>query len=81
MTTHQESLQSVLERAGVDPGFLAALAAQPLETMLAAGVHVSTADVKQLLSLDGATDAELLEVLRVRVAHAMADESAGCGGR
>jgi hypothetical protein len=81
MTSRQESLQSVLDRAAADPGFLAELAAQPLETVLAAGVQVSTAELKQLLSLAGATDAELLEVLRVRVAHTAVDDSAGCGGR
>jgi hypothetical protein len=81
MTTRQDSLLGVLDRAGADPGFLAELAAQPLQTMLAAGVRISTADLKQLLSIEGATDAELLEVLRVRLAHTTADDSAGCGGR
>ena len=81
MAMRQESLRSVLDRAAEDRDFLAQLAARPLETALAAGVQISTADLKQLLSLAGATDAELLEVLRVRIAGATADDSPGCGGR
>jgi hypothetical protein len=45
----------------------------------AAGACFSGEDVKQWLSLAGASDAELVEVLRARIVKATLDDNAGCG--
>jgi hypothetical protein len=83
MAHQQVSVLSVLNRAAVDPVFLRDLAADPLGTAAAAGVQVSAADLKSLLSVPAATDEELVELIRVRVARAadaQMEDSPGCGG-
>src|SRR5438105_634067 len=67
MAIQRATLASLLERAAAEPSFLEQLAADPLGTVQAAGVEVSAADIKAWLALDAATDAELLDVLRVRI--------------
>ena len=71
-----ETLMSLLDRATADPCLLAELAADPLEVARRFGIRVTAADLKNLLGLNGATDAELVEVLRARLAR----EATGCGG-
>jgi hypothetical protein len=76
MLAVQQSLATLLTRAADDPELLAALAADPLGAAYRAGVRVTAADFKQLVGLPGATDAELIEVLRTRLAR----RDDGCGG-
>ena len=71
------ALDELLSRAHTDPEFLQALAADPLGTAVAAGVRVTSNDVKTMLGIDGATDSELVEVLRQRLAHGLRRD--GCG--
>ncbi|HLH22213.1 MAG TPA: Os1348 family NHLP clan protein [Chloroflexota bacterium] len=71
------SIGELLGRAQSDAAFLAQLSANPLGTAQAAGLQVTSADLKALLRIPGATDAELVEVLQQRLAHARA--SSGCG--
>jgi hypothetical protein len=71
-----EALTNLLDRAATDPALLTELAADPLEVARRFDVRVTAADVKGLLGLSGATDAELVEVLRAR----LASNATGCGG-
>jgi hypothetical protein len=50
-----------------------------IAALQAAGACFSGEDVKQWLSLAGASDAELVEVLRARIVKATLDDDAGCG--
>ncbi|HEY7065457.1 MAG TPA: hypothetical protein VII06_28525 [Chloroflexota bacterium] len=74
----QDNVVALLDHAAADPALLAQLAADPLGTAVAAGVRVTAADLQALLGLPGATDAELVEVLRARLANAHG-ASCGCG--
>ncbi len=74
----REQLARLLERALADADFLAALAADPLGTALAAGVRVTAADVKALLGMPEATDQEMVEVVRARLCGPTG-ASCGCG--
>lgn len=68
MATAQEAVQQLLERALSDPAYLQQVMADPLGTARAAGIRVTTADLKRWLHLpEGTTDAELLELLRARL--------------
>lgn len=71
------ALDELLSRAQTDPGLLQALAADPLGTAVAAGVEVTATDVKAMLGISGATDSELVEVLRQRLTHGLRRD--GCG--
>jgi hypothetical protein len=71
-------LVALLDQAMTDPAWRRALLADPLGTTYAAGVRLTAADLKHLLGLPGATDLELLEVLRVRLAQRAA-LNCGCG--
>jgi hypothetical protein len=75
----RRTIMALLDRAVAEPVFLAELAADPLGTAVRAGVRLTTADVKQLLGLPSASDEELVEVLRARIA-AVPGASCGCGG-
>lgn len=90
MATGMAALLGLLDRAVVEPDFLAALVANPLATARAAGVQITLADVKRLLDLSEATDEEIVEVLRIHTARMMASSEeqaaaflsrpyAGCG--
>jgi hypothetical protein len=76
LTDQTDSILRLLDRAAADPSFLARLSADPLGQAAAAGIRVSAADLKELLGLPGATDAELVEVLRTRITRS----HGGCGG-
>jgi hypothetical protein len=79
MAIQRATLVSLLERAAAEPSFLKKLAADPLGTAHAAGVELSAADIKAWLALDAATDAELVEVLRMRMRpSANPDDVTGC---
>jgi len=69
----------LLDGAAADPRLLAALMADPLGMARAAGVRVSGADIKQLLGLAGASDLELIEVLRAHFARGSQAWGANCG--
>jgi hypothetical protein len=69
---------ALLDRAATEPAFLAALATDPLGTAVASGVRVTATDLKALLGLPAATDQELVEVVRARIA-ATHGASCGCG--
>ena len=89
MATHSATIQCIfdqknligglLDRASAEPSFLAELTADPFGTAAAAGVRVTASDLKTLLGLPGATDQELVEVLRTRILAAH-HASCGCGG-
>jgi hypothetical protein len=72
------SLVALLDQAIVDPAWRRVLLADPLGTAYAAGAHLTADDFKHMLGLPGATDLELLEVLRVRLAQRAAP-NCGCG--
>ncbi len=74
----QDALARLLDRATADPAYLAQLAADPLGAAVAAGVRVTARDLGALLGLPGATDQELLEVVRARIANS-GGASCGCG--
>jgi len=73
----RHTLVTLLDRAAGDPVFLRQLAKDPLGLAAAVGTELFTADLKHLLGVTGATDDELLEVLRLRVQRAQGSE--GCG--
>jgi hypothetical protein len=75
----KEAIVKLVDHASTEPGFLAALAADPFGMAAKAGVRVSAADLKVLLGLPGASDHELLDVIRTRILAAH-DASCGCGG-
>jgi hypothetical protein len=63
------TLLDLLDEAIDNPELVRLWAADPLGTARAAGVELSTEDLKRMLGIAGATDAELIEVLRVRLRH------------
>lgn len=63
-------MQQLLDRAASDPAFMQQLSDDPLGTAKAAGVQVNSDHLKHLLDMPGASDQELVEVLRTRVSHA-----------
>lgn len=69
MNANDESVLRLLDRALADPVLLQQLMADPFGTAHAAGVQVTTADVKRWLQLPDATDEELFAVLRNRLAR------------
>jgi hypothetical protein len=76
MAVEQVTLSHILERAGEEPELCAKLAADPLGSLVRGGVRLSVEDLKALFGLAGATDLELLEVLRRRIDR----QERGCGG-
>ncbi len=76
MSAESLSLISVLDRAVQEPDLLAELAADPLDTVRRLGIRLTGDDLKVMLGVAGASDAELLEVLRRRLAQ----RRDGCGG-
>jgi hypothetical protein len=69
----------LLDEAIANQGMLERLAADLVGTLYRMGAQVSTADLKQLLGIPGATDVELCEVLRARILRTDG-ASCGCGG-
>jgi len=68
MATNQDQVLRLLDRALADSTFLARLMADPLGVARAEGIRVSTADLKRWLGLpEGTSDAELLDIMRVRL--------------
>jgi hypothetical protein len=65
-----QAILAVLDRAIADSGLCAKLAADPMGTMSAEGVSLDGATLKNLLDIQGATDRELVEVLRARISNA-----------
>jgi hypothetical protein len=69
MTTIQETVQQLIERAAADPDFKARLASDPLGTAQAEGYTLSADDLKTLLGRPGDSDADIVEELKARVSH------------
>lgn len=65
-----DGIQAIIERAAADPEFLARLAADPLGAVRAEGYQVSADEVRQMLGLAEASEAELVEALQQRLSHA-----------
>jgi len=72
-------LTAVLDQAMVDPVLLGRLATDVVSTLHDVGVRISAIELKELLGISGATDLELLEVLRARLSR-IQGASCGCGG-
>jgi hypothetical protein len=66
----------MLDRAVENPALLAEMAADPLQVAQRLGIRLTGEDFKALLGIPGASDAELVEVLRRRLTH----RPDGCGG-
>jgi hypothetical protein len=89
MAGHSDTIQCILDqtdlivglldRASAEPSVLADLTADPFGTAAAAGIRITPSDLKALLGLSGATDQELVEVIRQRIVAAH-PASCGCGG-
>ncbi len=67
MSVTNLTIFDVLDRAAVDREFLARLAAAPLETAANLGVEIHPGEWKLILGIPGATDEDLIEVLRNRI--------------
>jgi hypothetical protein len=78
LASQKVTLLTLLDRAASDPEFLAALAANPLETALAAGLRFTAADLKRILDIAAASDYDLVEMLQMRLQQK--PRSCGCGG-
>src|SRR3954454_2551882 len=78
LVNQQEAIVALLDRAIAEPPLLARIAADPFGSLAAAGVRVTGTDLKTILGLPEATDQELVEVLRTRLA-ATPSASCGCG--
>jgi hypothetical protein len=66
--TASATLHSVLDQASDDATLLIELSADPLRTLYRLGVRIDGQLLKRLLGIEGATDTELLQVLKARVA-------------
>jgi hypothetical protein len=72
------TLRELLDRAAQDDEFLARLAQTPIRTLVDEGLRLNFDQLKTLFAIPGATDRELVQVLRSRVATA--DEGIGVMG-
>lgn len=63
----QETLGSILERALTDSALLQELAKDPLGTLSSAGVGCDFDTIKNWLGVQGASDAELVEMIYNRL--------------
>src|SRR4051795_2708990 len=79
MAQQPTTLRELLARASDDASFRDRLAADPLGVAHAEGVRVDTAFLKERLGIAGASDQELVEVLRARVGDAVTGYSASAG--
>jgi hypothetical protein len=70
----ERTLLDLLDKAAGDRDFLRRLSEQPLETAHIEGVEIHSGELKVVLGIPGASDDELVEVLRVRLRNA----SDGC---
>jgi len=59
----------LVDRAARDPRFLQRLQSDPYGTARAEGVEVSDAELRELLGMENATDAELAEALQSRLSY------------
>ncbi len=75
----ERSITRLLDRAMADPVLLGQLATDIVSALHHGGVRVSAADLKRMLGIPGASDRELIEVVRVRTSRAQG-ASCGCGG-
>jgi hypothetical protein len=75
----ESGIVSVLDQAMTNPTLLGQLAADVVSTLHDLRVQVSADDLKQMLGISGATDVELVETLRTRIARAPG-AGCGCGG-
>ncbi len=79
MAQQSPTLKELLARAANDESFRTRLAADPIGVAHAEGVRADTAFLKERLGIAGASDQELVEVLRARVGDAVTGYSAsGC---
>ena len=80
MAQQSPTLRDLLARAANDESFRDRLAADPIGVAHAEGVRVDTGFLKERLGIAGASDQELVEVLRARVGDAVSGYSAerGC---
>jgi len=63
-------IKQLLDKAASDPAFMEQIREDPLGAARNEGVQLSSEQIKHMLGMPGATDAELIEVLRSRVSHA-----------
>ena len=77
--TGELGIIGLLDEAIANQGLLERLAADLVGTLYRRDVRLTTADLKQLLGIPGATDVELCEVLRARIVRTDG-ASCGCGG-
>ena len=68
MAQQSTTLRDLMSRAVADPAFCERLAADPIGVAHAEGARVDTAFFKEKLGIPGATDLELVEMLRSRLA-------------
>ncbi len=76
MAQQSPTLRELLARAANDESFRDRLAADPLGVAHAEGVKVDTGFIKERLGIAGASDLELVEVLRARVGDTVSGYSA-----
>jgi len=76
MAQQAPTLRDLMARASTDEAFRERLAADPLGVVHAEGVQVDTAFIKERLGIPGASDLELVEVLRARLGDAVHGHSA-----
>jgi len=69
----------LLDQAIVDPVIRGRLTVDMVSALHDVGVRISAGDLKDMLGIAGATDLELLDVLRTRMSRRQA-ASCGCGG-
>jgi hypothetical protein len=67
MSQQHETLGSILERALADPDLLQRLADDPLDTLRTAGVGCNFDSIKNWLGIQGASDAELVQMIYNRL--------------
>ena len=67
MSQPRETLSSILERALVEPNLLQQLADDPLDTLRTAGVGCDFDSIKNWLGVQGASDAELVQMIYNRL--------------
>lgn len=72
----QLNLGALLELSMCDQGLLHQLARDPLGVLAGFGVKLDSEMLKQWMGITGATDAELVEVVRARIG---AHENCNCG--
>jgi hypothetical protein len=74
----QLAIARLLDLALTDPDRLASFCADPLAALLLADIRPTAADLKHLLGIAGASDRDLVELLRARVM--LSEACCGCSG-